>query len=96
MTEPTPDDKGRKDGSTTGLAAMRYRDFQLLFIGKQFGWMALHMLMVSVGLQIWQETGDAWNLAFIGLSTFAPAIGFALITGYVADLFDRRLVVAVC
>lgn len=96
MTEPTPTDKGRKDGSTTGLAAMRYRDFQLLFIGKQFGWMALHMLMVSVGLQIWQETGDAWNLAFVGLSTFAPAMGFALITGYVADLFDRRLVVAVC
>jgi len=32
MTEPTPKDKGRKDSSTTGLAAMRYRDFQLLFI----------------------------------------------------------------
>ena len=90
-TEPDPE-----DGATTGLAAMRYRDFQLLFIGKVFGWMALHMLMVSVGLQIWEETKEPWNLAFVGLSTFAPAMGFALFTGYVADLYDRRLVVAVC
>ena len=96
MAEPIPADTGGQKGGTTGLAAMRHRDFQLLFVGKLFGWMALHMLMVSVGLQIWEETREPWNLAFVGLSTFAPAIGFALITGYVADLFDRRLVVAVC
>ncbi|MBT5457731.1 MAG: MFS transporter [Rhodospirillaceae bacterium] len=82
--------------SVTGLAAMRYRDFQLLFFGKVFGWVAVHMVMVSIALQVWEETKDPWNLAFIGLSTFAPAMGFALITGYVADLFDRRRVVAVC
>ncbi len=81
---------------TTGFAAMRVRDFRLLFAGKLCGWMALHMLMVAVGLQIWEETREPWNLAFVGLSTFAPAIGFALLTGYVADLFDRRRVVAAC
>lgn len=88
-------EKPNPDG-VTGLAAMRYGDFQLMVVGKVFGWMALHMMMVAIALQVWEETKDPWNLAFIGLSTFAPAMGFALVTGYVADLFDRKRVVAAC
>ena len=62
-----------------------------MIIGKTFGWMALHMIMVAITYQVYDRTGDVINLADIGLATFAPAIGFALITGYVADRFDRRL-----
>lgn len=54
------------------------------------------MTMVAIAYQVYDRTGDVMNLAYIGLATFAPAIGFALITGYVADLFDRRLVLVVC
>ncbi len=75
---------------------MRYRDFQLMLVGKIFGWMAMHMVMIAVALQVWEETKDHWNLALIGLSAFAPAMGLALFTGYVADLFDRKKVIAVC
>ena len=57
--------------------------------------MALHMMMVAIAYQVYDRTGDVMNLAYIGLATFAPAIGFALITGYVADRFDRRLVLVV-
>lgn len=53
------------------------------------------MTMVAIAYQVYDRTGDVMNLAYIGLATFAPAIGFALITGYVADLFDRRLVLVV-
>ncbi len=79
-----------------GLSSLRYRDFSLLIFGKTFGWMALHMMMVAIAYQVYDRTGDVMNLAYIGLATFAPAIGFALITGYVADLVDRRLVLVVC
>jgi len=54
------------------------------------------MIMGAVPFQVYDVTRDTMNLAYIGLATFAPAIGFSLITGYVADLFDRRLVVTVC
>lgn len=93
-----PSDTTEESGpeQVTGLAAMRYGDFQLVVVGKTFGWMALHMMMTAIAIQVWDETKDPWNLAFIGLSTFAPAMGFALVTGYVADLFDRKRVVAVC
>ena len=76
-------------------SSLRQRDFRLLIIGKTFGWMALHMMMVAIAYQVYDRTGDVMNLAYIGLATFAPAIGFALITGYVADRFDRRLVMVV-
>jgi len=80
----------------TGFAAMRHRDFLLLFLGKNFGFIALHAVLVAVAYQVYDITGDVLNLAWIGLATFAPAIGFALFTGYVADRFDRRLVIAGC
>lgn len=101
MTEDVPAEGQKQDqpadtDTVTGLAAMRFRDFRLLFIAKVIGWIAVHMLMGAVPFQVYDVTRDTMNLAYIGLATFAPAMGFALFTGYVADLFDRRLVVAIC
>ena len=93
MSEAAPDPALK---GTTGLAAMRYRDFQFLLAGKLFAWISLHMIMGAVPFQVYDVTRDTMNLAYIGLATFAPAMGFSLITGFVADLFDRRLVVTVC
>ena len=82
--------------STRGLASFAHRDFTLLIVAKLFGWIALNMILVAIAYQVYDRTGEVLNLAYIGLATFAPAFGFALFTGYVADLFDRRLVLAVC
>lgn len=90
----TATDPGSK--GVTGLAAMRYRDFRFLLVGKLIAWISLHAVMGAVPFQVYDVTRDTMNLAYIGLATFAPAMGFALITGYVADLFDRRLVVTIC
>jgi hypothetical protein len=75
-------------GAPTGRRAssLPKRDFRLLIVGKCFGWMALHMMMLAIAYQVYDRTGDVMNLAYIGLATFAPAIGFALVTGYVAAL----------
>ena len=78
------------------LGALRYRDFSLTFAGRAFSWIAYQMVLVAVFYQVYDQTGELMNLAYIGLAAFAPAIGFALFTGYVADLYDRRLVIAVC
>jgi MFS family permease len=78
------------------MAALHYRDLQLLIVGKVLGWIPLYMVLTAIGYQVYDITGKVENLAYIGLATFAPAIGLSLITGYVADLFDRRLVVGTC
>tara|TARA_B100001123_G_C14936369_1_gene877817 strand:+ start:449 stop:775 length:327 start_codon:yes stop_codon:yes gene_type:complete len=81
---------------TRGFSSFRYRDFTLLIVAKLFGWIAMNMILMVIAYQIYDQTGDVMNLAYIGLATFAPAIGLSLITGYVADQFDRRLVIVVC
>ena len=78
------------------MAALHYRDLQLLIVGKVLGWIPLYMVLTAIAYQVYDITGDVENLAYIGLATFAPAIGLSLITGYVADLFDRKLVVGTC
>jgi MFS family permease len=84
------------DAPLTGAIALRNRDFRLFFLGKAFASIALHMVTVAVGYQVYDRTGNPMDLAYIGLATFAPAFGFALFTGYVADLFDRRFVLSIC
>ena len=102
MTEPTasgqpdPSQETPEPAPLTGIAALRYRDVQLLMIGKIFGWIPLYMVLTAIAYQVYDVTGEVENLAYIGLATFAPAIGLSLITGYVADLFDRKKVVGAC
>ena len=78
-----------------GFAAFAYRDFRLSLFSKLVSSVAVHMVMMAIAYQVYDLTGDPMNLAYIGLSIFAPALGLSLITGYVADRFDRRLVLAV-
>jgi len=58
--------------------------------------MSWQMQSVAVGWQVWKLTNSALALGYVGLVQFLPAVLFILVTGHVADRFDRRLVVAVC
>jgi hypothetical protein len=51
---------------------------------------------VAVGWQIYELTNDPFDLGLVGLVQFLPLVGFSVIIGQVADLYDRRLVVATC
>ncbi|MBI78351.1 MAG: hypothetical protein CMM53_11330 [Rhodospirillaceae bacterium] len=93
---PKPEENTKNRQLTTGLVALKYRDMRFLIVGKIFGWVSLHMVLVAIAYQVYDVTGDVKNLAYIGLAVFAPAFGFALVTGYIADLFDRKSVIVVC
>jgi len=58
--------------------------------------MALQMLMVAVGYQMYDITHSAWDLGLVGLLQFIPALLLTLIVGHVADTFDRRRILALC
>jgi MFS family permease len=53
---------------------------------------ALQLQVVAVGWQMYELTGSAFYLGLIGLVQFVPVIAFFLLTGHVADRYDRRLV----
>ncbi|CAN5438780.1 MFS transporter [soil metagenome] len=54
------------------------------------------MQLVALSYYVYTNTGEALNLGYIGLFLFLPAISFSLLTGAVADRFDRRAIVMVC
>ncbi|WP_454767116.1 MFS transporter [Cupriavidus campinensis] len=51
---------------------------------------------VAVGWQMYDLTHDAFMLGLVGLVQFLPSIVLLLMSGHVADRFDRRLIVRTC
>ena len=74
----------------------RHPSFVLFWFARTFTNGAYMMQGVAVGWQIYELTNDPFDLGLVGLAQFVPLMGFSLIIGQVADLFDRRLVVATC
>ena len=81
--------------NTRGFAALRHRDFLIFVLSKWAVFTSHHMLMVAVGYQIYDLTGDALFFAYVNLVMVLPTFLFAPFTGLVSDRFDRRNVLAV-
>jgi MFS family permease len=72
------------------LAALRSRDFRLLFFGQLVSLTGSQMQTVAVPYQIYKLTGSSLALGFIGLCRVVPVVLFALGGGVIADALDRR------
>ncbi len=57
---------------------------------------AAQILVVAIGWQVYDITRNPWDLGLIGLSQFLPALLLVLVTGLVADRFNRRLILTTC
>ncbi len=76
-------------------AALRLRNYRLFLAGSVSANVGMQMLIVAVGWDIYERTGSAMALGWIGLVQVLPVIGLALISGHVADRFDRRRIMMV-
>ena len=77
-------------------AAFQSRDFRLYQVARFLLVVGLQMQSMAIGWYVYARTHSTVSLAFVGLAQFAPAILLALVTGMVADRFDRRGVLVVC
>ncbi|GAA7760319.1 MAG: MFS transporter [Burkholderiaceae bacterium] len=57
---------------------------------------AYQIFTVAVGWQMYDLTRDPFMLGMVGLVQFLPSIVLLLMSGHVADRFDRRIVVRTC
>src|SRR5262245_29761468 len=73
-------------------SVLRNRDFALVCGARFSVTLALQIINVAIGWHIYDVTGSAFALAYLGLAGLIPAITLVLATGYVADRIDRRLV----
>lgn len=69
------------------------RDFAFYWLVRICSMMAFQMLAVAVGWQVYDMTGSALALGYVGLAGFLPAVLLVLVVGQVADRFDRRRIV---
>lgn len=72
------------------LAALRSRDFRLLFLGQIVSLTGSQMQVVAVPYQLYQLTHSSLALGLIGLCRVVPVVLFALGGGVIADALDRR------
>ena len=79
----------------SGWVAFQHRDFALYCAGRCSA-IAVQMQNVAIGWLVYDITRDPLALGLVGLVAFLPLIGLALVTGHVADGFDRRAVLLVC
>jgi MFS family permease len=79
-----------------GRIAFTYPDFTIYQASRFFIVAALEMQSVAVGWQMYEITRRPLDLGLIGLAQFLPGMLLFLVSGHVADRFDRRKVVTLC
>ncbi len=86
----------RSETSSSRLGALRHRGYFLFWVARFLAWMAALIVSVAVGWQVYDLTHSPFQLGLVGLVQFAPALLLVLVTGTVADRFNRRAIMALC
>jgi MFS family permease len=73
--------------------ALRLRDFRLLLVGNWIANVGGQMVTLAVGWELYERTSSALALGFVGLVQVIPVLCLSLVTGHVADHYDRRRIV---
>jgi len=73
-------------------AALRYRDFRLLLIGRFVSSLGEQMLTLAIGWELYARTGNAFYLGLVGLVQIVPVFMLSLPAGHWADKYNRRAI----
>ncbi len=76
-------------------AALRFRDFRLLLVGRFLTSLGDQMVSFAIGWELWLRTRSTFALGLVGLVQVIPVILFSLPAGHVADQFNRKRIVMV-
>jgi MFS family permease len=76
-------------------AVWRISMFRRFIAGRFFLTFAIQMQSVIVGWQVYDLTHDPFSLGLIGLSEAIPFLTVALFAGHVADLVNRKTIIAI-
>lgn len=78
------------------FAAFRHGPYARFFVARFLASFAIQIVSVSVGWQMYDETRSTLLLGMIGLVQFLPSLVLLLLTGSVADRYNRRTIMALC
>lgn len=96
VSKPNRPEDARASNDAGAESAFGYTSFQRYWIARLCVTLAIQMQAVAIGWQVYDLTRRPLDLGLVGLAQFLPSLGLALITGHVADRYDRRRVLSVC
>ncbi|MBJ9985492.1 MFS transporter [Acinetobacter sp. S40] len=78
------------------FAALRYRDFSIITVNQFCLTLAVLIQEIIVAYSLYKITKDPLTLGLIGLAEAIPFISLSLLGGYVADKFNKQLIMKIC
>jgi MFS family permease len=85
-----------ENSRAAGRIAFQYPSFLLFQTARFDGVLATEMQSVAVGWQVYEITKRPLDLGLVGLAQFLPGILLFLVSGHVADRYDRRKLIVFC
>ena len=82
--------------ATPSANALTYRPYVFYLAALGCVNFAVQIMSVAVGWQVYDLTHDPYYLGIVGLAQFLPALALVLVTGLVADRFNRRVILGLC
>jgi MFS family permease len=79
-----------------GRVAFTYPSFVFFQLARFCIVLATEMQSVAVAWQVYEITKRPLDLGFVGLAQFLPGIFLFLVSGHIADRYDRRKVIVLC
>src|SRR6202049_858157 len=85
-----------ENSTAAGRIAFQYPSFVLFQTARFCIVLANEMQSVAVGWQVYEITKRPLDLGLVGLAQFLPGILLFLVSGHVADRYDRRKLILCC
>ncbi|MBC93228.1 MAG: MFS transporter [Rhodospirillaceae bacterium] len=79
-----------------GMRVFQNRDFRYFWGTRVLGFLAIEMMVTTVGWQVYRITGRELDLGLVGLAQFAPFAILFLVSGVVADRLPRMYIIRAC
>jgi MFS family permease len=76
--------------------ALHYRPYVFYLAALALVNFAVQIMSVAVAWQVYDVTRDPFYLGIVGLAQFLPALTLVLVTGLVADRYNRRVILGLC
>ena len=90
---PEPAGQPGSGRSDDPYAILKNRDFLFFMVGRFIASFGQQMLAGAVGWEIYERTGSALDLGYVGLVQMLPMFLFTLHAGHVADNHNRKKVI---
>ena len=90
MPDPEPPDPNLKPDA---YAVLHNRDLRMYLTGRLIAIIGQQMFAMALGWELYERTGSALALGFVGLTQVIPMIVCTLPAGHFADLYNRKRII---